>query len=1101
MAKLNFFLLYFILISFLFQVSLTDDIPSFTPEQPYVNLYSKINSEQYIKLKYSKPDNFIHYLHFSTSPSSETSLDAQQIIFSSESEMPSINETEEYSFKFSTKANLITLDPNKTDNIVFLTIRCLSYPCSFNFKAALETNTSNLYLDETHNFYAYNSNSIGKNKINKIKFYIPSMSNTEKNLMNIAVINPGDTDGSYNNLSYIKSDNGKETLIKKRAKIDNGVIYTIEKDENCANYYLHIESMENQFIIISIKTSTAINNENIETDLTPNTMAKYTNLICETKINECFKINKDYINNFLKDSSQKNDFLYASINFFSLPIKTYLKYSNDQTELINNRIKNSLNVLLKKREDGEYPSICFEQDNKANLKNNTLMIEISHMYPNMNNIDISSPIFSGFFNAKTLPKNILGIYTHYSDIRFIEKITFYLKPTKGKPIMYFVQCNDYPNCIKNINDLETDTTNAFKAQDFGDFQYYSKQYDPKKKYKDLAPYGNSQNLLYVYCPENNEDDYCQFEILTYSDLEEIIINENEEFNAVMKQDEKLMFKMVFKKGHDDIENFDICLNATDDDVSFDTLEDINNAVVTRSLRQGINCYTYKPDKQVHNLAQNDMEIIFNIIAKKDVQFKLINKMEYLNPQEIGKIIKIDDLFFPYSIHYLINNTESDFIFNLYLNSKNQDLKFDNIRIGAILLNMIDLTKILKEGSDNILNGSIIENIDPATRSVSLVIKKDYIKKIIGDDSTNKYYLYIAIENNDKISNDNIKANAKMFLLEKQQNNYYIVEKSNFITDNLTLDNPNILNAYQFKMENNAILEIKFSSNYQIDDKFSFYIAEYKNKNIDLKFLEENKKEFEMNSIGQMYTILYKNSQPTDANMIFAVVSKMEKDEIDLNKINYIFKYDLYNSIEKYNNKPKYDFNQNYTLTKIENGHVFEFDTIKKDNEILNPEIYIRKITPENKALNETLGTYAKIESKYEIIKGNITKVNEKTQIKVNEISIPNCTFSIILDIPDENEKFVIFNLVEKTNPQPDPTPTTTPDPPDSTSSPSPSQEPDSKPSSDKSLAVKIAVPIACVVFVIIVVIIILTIRKRRGGSTIKDSFPGDSNGLLKDELD
>ena len=117
-----------------------------------------------------------------------------------------------------------------------------------------------------------------------------------------------------------------------------------------------------------------------------------------------------------------------------------------------------------------------------------------------------------------------------------------------------------------------------------------------------------------------------------------------------------------------------------------------------------------------------------------------------------------------------------------MNSKNQDLKFDNIRIGAILLNMIDLTKILKEGSDNILNGSIIENIDPATRSVSLVIKKDYIKKIIGGDSTNKYYLYIAIENNDKISNDNIKANAKMFLLEKQQNNYYIVEKSNFITD-------------------------------------------------------------------------------------------------------------------------------------------------------------------------------------------------------------------------------------------------------------------------------------------------------------------------------
>ena len=1091
MAKLKYLLFYYILISFLFQVSLTDDIPSFSPEQPYTNLYTNIESKQYITLKFIKTDNFIYYLHFSTSPSTSTSLDAQQIIFSSESEMPSINKTEEYSFKFSSKANLITLDPNKTDNTVYLTIRCLEYPCSFNFKAALEINTANLYLNETHNFYAYNSNSIGKNKINKIKFYIPTMNNTEKNLMNIAVINPGDTDGSYNNLFYVK--NTKETLIKKRIKIDNGVIYTIEKDENCDNYYLYIESMENQFIIISIKTSTVINKENIETDLTPNTMAKYTNIICEIKINECFQINKDYIDNFLKDS-QENDFLYASINFLSLPIKTYLKYSNNQTELINNDIKNSLNVLLKKKENGEHPSICFEQTNKTNLKNNTLMIEISHLYQSMKNIDISSPIFSGFFIAKTLPNNMLGIYTHYSDIHFIEKISFYLKPTKGKPIMYFVQCNDYPNCIRNIDDLKKDIENVFKAQDFGDFQFYSKEYDPKQKYKDLAPYGNSQNLLYVYCPENNNEEYCQFEILTYSDLEEIIINENEEFNAVMKEDEKLMFRIIFRKGHNDVDNIEFCLNATDDDVSFDTLEDINNALVDHSLKEGMNCYIYKPDKKVHNLKENDMELIFNIIAKKDIQFKLINKQNVLYPQEIGKIIKIDDLSFPYSIYYLINNTESDFLFNLYLNSKNQDLNFDNIRIGAILLNMTYLTKIIKEGSDKILDGSIIGKIDPATRTVSLLIEKDYIKNIIKSNLTDKYYLHIVFENNDKISNDNIKANAKMFLLEKQKNNYYIAEKSNFITDNLILNNPNISNAYQFKMENNAILEIKFSSNYQIGDKVSLYIAEYKNEKIDINFLEKNKKEFEMNSIGQMYTILYNNSQPTDTNMIFAVVSKLQKDEIGLNKINYIFKYDLYKSTDNYNAKPKYDFNQNYTLTKIEDGYIFELDTIKRDNIKLSPEIYIRNITQENKILNETFDTYAKIESKYKLIKGEIKEDNGKTNITVNEKSISNFTFSIILDIPEENEKFVIFNLVEKFTPKPDPTP----DPPDSSSSPPSSQDPE--PSSNKSLAIKIAVPIACVVFVIIVVLVIITIRKRKGVSNM-DSFPSNSDGLLKDELE
>ena len=205
----------------------------------------------------------------------------------------------------------------------------------------------------------------------------------------------------------------------------------------------------------------------------------------------------------------------------------------------------------------------------------------------------------------------------------------------------------------------------------------------------------------------------------------------------------------------------------------------------------------------------------------------------------------------------------------------------------------------------------------------------------------------------------------MFLLEKQKNNYYPVEKNNFISDNLIIENPNIFNAYQFRMENNAFLEIKFSSNYPLDDKFMIYIAEYNNLNIDIDFLEQNKKEYEINSTGQMYTILYNNSQSTEVDIIFAIVSKREKDEIGLNKINYIFKYDLYKDNDEYNKKPKYYFNQNYTLKEEGGKHVFEFDSIKKDYMRLIPQIYIRKITPENEIKNETFDTFSKIESKYE----------------------------------------------------------------------------------------------------------------------------------------
>ena len=1080
MAEIKSLFLNFILISFLFQFSLTQDDPTLSPAQPYETSFSDITSEQYITLKLNKPDESIYYLHFSTSPSTPQSSDLQQIIFSSKTEKPIINETEEYSFKFSRKANLIIPDPKKEDNTTYITIRCLKYPCSFNFKASMEQNTPILTLDETHNFYGYSTNTIGKDKMNKVKFYIPTMKNLGKNLMNVAVINPGDIDGSYNKLIYKEGSIEKE--ITKIYKINNGVIYAVEEQEKYNNYFLEIESIENQFVIISIKTSN-VKDGNIETDITPNTISKYS-YIYKSPFNECFKINEDYYKNFIKDS-QKNDLLYASINFFTYPMKVYLKYSDSQTDVQNDDKKTSLNVLLNSNLSEGFPKICFEQDSKVKLEDNAFMIEINHMYQNMDNIDIASPIFSGFFNPKTLLKNTLGIYTHYSDIHFIEKISYYLKPTKGKPIMYFVQCDDYPNCVSNYGDLQKDSQNVFKAEDFGDFQFYTKEYDPKTKQKDLAPYSYSQNLLYVYCPEDSVDGYCQFEILVYSDYEEIVIHENEDFNAVMKKEERHMYKMEFKKGHNNIENIDFCVNVTENDITFEALEETNNVNVTKVKKKNLNCYKYELKKDYHNLEKKDIAIVFNIIAKKDVNYKLTNIKEIIIPSEIGKVIKVNDFSFPYSLYYLINNTESDFLLNVYLGDKNQKLNLANVQIGYILLSEADLTKIIESGKKEISDKAIKETIDPATKTSSISITKDYIKKVIGTDTDNSYYLYIVFVTDNKVTNDESKIEAKIYLVEKEKNNFYPLEKSNFISDNLILDTSDIFKAYLIKMEKNGLLEIKFSSNYPLDDSFSVYVVEYKaDVDINIDYLEKNKKELETYSIGQMHTITYDNSKSVDSDIIFAVVSKKKKDEIALDKINYMFKYELFKSKDEYNKQPKYDFNQNYTLTEENNKHVFEFDPVKKSGANLNPEIYIRKVTLENKIANETFDTYAKIESKYEILKGDKTDKDGKVRITTNKITEKNCTFSIILDIPDENEKFVVSNLVEKKS-SPDGKPT--------------DDKGSDSPDGDSSLIIKIAIPIACVVVVIIIVLIVITLRKRKS-SDIKGGFQGDSEGLLKDEI-
>ena len=124
------------------------------------------------------------------------------------------------------------------------------------------------------------------------------------------------------------------------------------------------------------------------------------------------------------------------------------------------------------KETNEYPQICFQQDNTS-LSDNIFALELSHMYSNMENIDIYSPILSGFFTKKILLSNSLGIYTHYSDIHFIKKIYFYLKKLKGDPIMYFVQCNNYPNCYNKIDEFVKNPNNAFKGISFGNYHFYS----------------------------------------------------------------------------------------------------------------------------------------------------------------------------------------------------------------------------------------------------------------------------------------------------------------------------------------------------------------------------------------------------------------------------------------------------------------------------------------------------------------------------------------------------------------------------------------------------------------------------------------------------
>ena len=593
-------------------------------------------------------------------------------------------------------------------------------------------------------------------------------------------------------------------------------------------------------------------------------------------------------------------------------------------------------------------------------------------------------------------------------------------------------------------------------------------------------------------------------MLIYSDSEEIVLNKDEDFFVVAEKEEEFMFKLSLKKWEETPQKIDFCFNVTTDDIYFDKLEIFNNATISYIKDEnGMNCYRYVPDEKFNNLNEKDIDIIFNIQALKDVNFVLRNNLIYLKSNEIGEKIEIPSFSFPYYTNFLILNSDSDLLFNLYLNDNNdnnyQGLNLSKVEIGYTILNYTYATAI--HGQEiKILEGSIIETLDKATHSCVIKISKEYIKEFIKDDNKTQYYIHLVIVNNDMTANDNKNINARMFLLEKGVNNEIIIDKNVFISDKLILDNNNIFNLYHIKMENNQKVEIKFSSNYPLDDKFLIYLLEYNNNtNIDINYIEQNQKSYTNSSIGQIYTLLfdYNNQDPVKPDILLAVVSKLDKKNINLQTINYIFKYNIFTNDGEYDKRPKYAYNENYYLTKENDKYIIEFDSIKKNNNALKKnEIYIRQILDNKKILEESLATFAKIESKNSLIK--IEKKEEKgdkTIITLNPIDTENFSFSILIDNLQENEKFILSNKTEIIPPESD---TSTPDDGGNT-------DDDGKPKDgDNSLVLKIVIPIVVVIILIAVILILLTIKKRRGRELnmqiLKTSFKEGERGLTDENF-
>ena len=1025
------------------------------------------SEEKHISLTVStqlKNDLQNSYIHFYTFPQESNEANGQQIIYSSTEQNPQLSNAEKYSYKFSKNANLILTEPKDKIN---LSIKCMKYPCSYELNVKFEKDYANLNLDESNNYsnsYSYFIPGNTLEKLSTMKFKIQSSLNKKytkgKQLLTISVTNPSDKD------AIVLKDSNKNELkgnsyITPMGKIFYVLGEDISKDSSNSFYYLEIESMEYQFVSISIKTSVEYDKK-IESELIPNESPKYTfvnntnNFLVEE---ECFTINEKYVNDNIK--GENNDLLYASIQFFSLPIKEIVSNSKSYNS------SNSSVYFILNKENNKYPQFCLKLNDKLE---NAYMIQVSHVSNKPENVDIYNPITSGFIHMKILNKKNLALYTYYSDIHFNNKLSFNLKVLKGKPEIYLHTCEEYPNCYNDISKLKSGDKSVIKPE-LKNNQYYYSFYNDNKE-KDLSPYGPKQKILYVYCPEESSDELCQFEILIYSNYDEIVLQDNNtNFNSNLKKDEKDLFKIHIPKGKNKIESVKISLN--NENVKLESaLEDNKTALLNMKNNKE---YEFKPVADFKATIK-DFDIPFNVKANKEISYsfdfsfvvnnstnqstdegktnpepksnpieiKNITNISIYNINEYYKIQQIDQM--PLSFIIKLSKTKGkfnasnfedllfNFNFNFNINKKEMNNSktslFDEFQIKSKLvssqLNLSDINNKLSEilYSSQTINGTF----DLSTKSVILQFEKKYLQEVWNktekkdSESTPSLIFYINRVKSNKTNTIDEKAlSCEFFLIYKNCTSNDTskdnkIKQKTYINDRIQIGSKK--NFYFYRLSSNEednLFVVDFSSNYALSRGVyltflefpkinSFKESETITNSSNIIFHNNN------GSFGKVYHFEFELKDKSK-DVVLCVISKIKKSKKDkpLSNLNYIFKYYTTKTSEQeklYKGKI-INFSQKVGQALVDKKTELSISNIAKDNSTIPKfELYVRKVIKDNRLIREEIDSIGIIESKYELINGDVQLGKNGITIKLPEEVNKDDYYSIFINIPELNEKLV-----------------------------------------------------------------------------------------------
>ena len=375
---------------------------------PEIIEYNNIKEDLNVIFKLSISDTSIYdnlILHFSTI--SSDIQNGQQILYSFNEFNPKMTNVEKYSNKYLSNSFLSINYPKNKDQI-YLTIKCLKYPCSFTLKSIVE-DKNKLNLDEIDSYSLYSENNDVRLKevdFNKVQ----SIKNISQFPLKLS-----------SKLPFRKGDNYRDLLFNIKFKWENNNGYN--KQEYIDNFY----NLEINATIINNNKSELINTNFIDDSNFNSVLKTKVDLSTKTGV---LKINKTFINNALNlTNKEDNDDLYlyliisnttkinldnnTDINTHRLECKVFLIYDDCNNGTINNIFINNKIDYDEKDEKNNYNFFLLKLDEQKD--SNIFIVEFSSNYA------LSRGLYVSFLDIEDKKKIKAGdIPNNSSNIQFLK---------------------------------------------------------------------------------------------------------------------------------------------------------------------------------------------------------------------------------------------------------------------------------------------------------------------------------------------------------------------------------------------------------------------------------------------------------------------------------------------------------------------------------------------------------------------------------------------------------------------------------------------------------------------------------------------------------